>query len=185
MIGWALHAAGIAVVVISAFTFYRLTICGLHDRKVADLNRSAQLQILQASATEVQREQRLLREQLDKLLETTAQVRKSLPQKLDVNGFVKQVRQVAERTGVRMLDYTIGRTETGPSFSSSEIRMHCSGSFASVCQLLKEINQFARATDVATLALESKKNIGEYPFQVTFVLYYGAKSHDREKGEIL
>jgi Tfp pilus assembly protein PilO len=185
MIGWALHAAGVAVVLLAGVAFYTLVYCPLRGQMVADADRSAQLQLLLASSAEVQREQRPLREQLDKLLVKVAQVRSRLPQNLDAKEFASQVRLAAQESRLQVLDHQLAASQTGPGFSSTEIRFQLSGSFASICDFLKEVSQFTRVTEISQLNMQSTINSESYPIQVTFVLYYGAKSHDREVREIL
>jgi len=185
LIGWALHAGGIAVVVVAIAVFYKFVYCQLHERSVADYERAEQLQLLLASSSQVQRVQRPLREELSKLELEVAAIRGRLPDTFDKTAFVREVCEAADATALQVLDYRLSAPQLGPSFSSTEVSLVCTGSFASICRFLQEIDQLARVTEISKLDLASEINSDEYPFQVTFVLYYGAKSHDRKREDVL
>ena len=185
MIGWALHAAGAAAAVLAIVISYTLVYCPMRAQQAADADRSTQLELLLASSAEVQQQQRPLREELDKLQKAAAQVRSRLPKNLDAKGFVSQIHQTAQQTGVSVLDHQLVASQTGPSFSSTEISLQLNGSFASTCQFLKEVSQFTRVTEISKLKVESPNYSDRYPIRVTFILYYGAVSHDREDREML
>lgn len=182
MTGWALHTAGLAVVLVTLVVFYSLVYCQLHDQKRLDTERSEQLSLLLASSAEVQREQVPLRQELKKLQESIASTRSRLPNELQEKEFIGQLNKTAQQTGLEIMNHRITAVRPGSSISSAEIRFHCNGSYASICKFLNEVHQIARVTEISKLDLESEINSSGYPFQVTFVLYYGAESNDTEKG---
>ena len=184
-IGWALHAAGLVVILIAAGLFYSLVYCELKEQKRVDAARSEQLQKLLESSGEVHRQNRMLQNELNKLQETIAKTRGRLPEHVQESSFVTQVRDAAKGVGLEVIDHQIHEDMANEKLSSTEISFHCNGSYDSICKFLDKTSQFARITEISKFKLESKTNSDSYPFHVTFVLYYGALSNDTDRGDIL
>jgi Tfp pilus assembly protein PilO len=92
--------------------------------------------------------------------------------------FVSEVRQVADRVGMEILDHRLSPQQKVATHSQTEVSFRCRGSYASICKFLSEIEQLARLTKVSKLELESDDYLDRYPFQVSFVLYYGLATND-------
>ncbi len=185
-VGWALHAAGGVAVV---FVVWAYCVCvyqplvGERERMDA---RSDQVQTLLGKSVDVQRRHRLLREKLDELETSVASLAGRLPEELEKNEFERQVRQVAAATGLEVVGVEHRRPELTATHDQAEAGFQFRGSFAGVCRLVAEVNQFARITKISKVELESEPNSPGNQVQIDFVLYYGVESDDGdEKGAVL
>lgn len=150
-----------------------------------DLKRADQLRGLLASSAEIQHQQHILKQDYEDLRNKILHTRQRVPAELQENEFVEHIRKAAADAGLSVKNHHVAGSKLEEDISSTVIHFRCSGSYASICKFLTETSQFTRITEIANLKMESETNSNAYPFQVSFVLYYGASSNDTERGEIL
>ena len=179
---WGLHALGATLILILCACFYKFVYCSLLEDKLASIQRAQQLEMLLTSADSVQSEYLSLRNELQELKKAVAETRSRLPRNIEEEEFLAQTQQAAKDVGLQIIHYHSELNENSIGLQSAEIRLTCIGSYASTCRFLEKVNQFARVIETAKLSVESDVNSDRYPVQISFVLYYGAESHDKKKG---
>jgi len=177
----SLNGAGVLVVVLLIGVFYALVYQPLGTQREDHLSRIEQLDRLIEQSQGVQGNHRILREELRALWSSIAAAQERLPNESQEEAFIKRIEEVATATGLQILDQRRRPASVLQTHSESEIHFNCTGSFTSVCQFLQEVSQLARIAKISNLNIESGKESQEYPFQVTFVLYYGVESNDISK----
>jgi Tfp pilus assembly protein PilO len=182
-VGWALHAAGAAIVVLVVGAYYFIPYQRLEARGQSDLQRIDQLTTLISESAEVQRQNLDLRQELNALEASVAAIRERLPHEMRREEFTDELNRVAQEVGLHVLELRWGASEVTPSYTQAEVQLECDGSYASVCRFLDEVSQLTRITDIAQLQLEADTESRNHPFQVTFVLYYGVDSHDSDNNK--
>ena len=105
-------------------------------------------------------------------------MRRRLPHEMEKDQFEQSIREAADKAGFDLEIATWNSPTPTPTHSLAEVTVHGVGSFASICQLLDEINQLARITKISQLELKTDSKPNSYPLQVTFVLVYGIGSND-------
>lgn len=183
-LGWALHAAGLLAVALLLGTFYKVGYARLANQASAHESRIEQLHQLMENSSDVRSKHLELRQELEALEQSLATMHARLPAEMERDSFEDSIHRSASITDFRV-EKSIWRTpETTPTYKSVLVTVYGSGSFASACRFLHEVNQLARITKIHSLELETDENSQAYPLQVTFALVYGVESHDKsEKGE--
>jgi len=180
---WIFQFAGVVIVEVVLGKYYLLVFCPIsaqrkeHDRRIAEFT-----EVLKQSG-EVQQRHESLRKELAELRSSVKFTHRRLVTNLREEDFLDEVRTIAENLDFELKDYRLGSKESMTKYSKAEISLQCSGSFAGICRFLYEIDQLSRITEISSLELESSTNFGGYPFQVSFVLYFGATSNDRSMKE--
>ena len=182
-IGWALHAAGAATVALVCGAYYYFLYQNLATSEESDSSRIEQLTLLLSESAAIQRENHNLQQDLDALEASVAEIRKRLPHELRQEEFTADLSRVAGSVGLEVENLRWGSPEVTAAYAQTEIKVDCSGSFASFCQFLDEVGQLARITDVAQLQLEGDAESANHTFQVSFVLYYRVAVHQSDKND--
>ena len=186
LIGWAFHAAGLTAALLLLCLFYSAVYRPLVDQRERECARIEQIDSLLEKSSTVQRQHRQLRRRLESLEEAIEGMRGRLPEKLQAYEFESQVRQIAQQEGVQGLAFQHRRPEEKPTHKQAVVEFEGSGSFASICRFLAQVEKLSRITKVASLNIYSEAELGHNTVRGSFVLYYGVTSHDREeKGEVL
>jgi len=181
LVSWALHAAGLLAVALILTTFYQLGYARLADQGEVYAGRVEQLEKLLSIKDTVRKNHQSLRQKLDNIEQEAATMRRHLPHEMQKDQFEDSIREVAAKAGFELEIATWNSPTHTPSHSLVEVTLDGVGSFASICQLLDEINQLARITKISRLQLESDPESDRYPCQVTFVLVYGIQSNDTDR----
>jgi Tfp pilus assembly protein PilO len=185
-LGWMLHGAGLTVLVLTVLCYAWFVAIPLNSRQELSESRINQLQAMLGKSRQVHRDHEKLHHELSSLKKSVEETQKRLPRELGEAQFLEQVRAVAIRTGIEMGEYHLGTIEELESYSKAQLTLQCQGNYASICRFLDEIDHFARLTEVSSLQIESSDNFNRYPFQVSFVLYFGSSNHDRSmRGDVL
>lgn len=140
--------------------------------------RTEQLNTLLQQSREALQKHRQLQKQLHALQEKIPAARRRLPNESFEAEFVSQVSNIAKSVDLQIVDYQQGTVQKAATHSKAEVQFRCHGSFASICHFLHEVSQLTRITKISKFDLKTEKNSHRYPFQVTFVLYYGVPSND-------
>ncbi len=180
-LGWALHAAGFVAVALVVGCYCLFIHNRLVGQKEDDSARIDHLQTLLRQSAQVQRENFALRKEFDSLQKSINHIRQRLPSDLNKDALADELLRVAQQVSLQVDNHHWGPPEAGEGHSHAEISLVCNGSFDSICRFLDEVNQLALITDVSKLRFGASNKDNRYPFQVTFVLYYGIDSHDTEK----
>jgi Tfp pilus assembly protein PilO len=185
-LGWILHGVGVAALALCVAANLWFVAMPLYEQHELSESRIAQLQVMLSKSKQVYREHEKLYDELASLKKSVEETQKRLPRELGEGQFLEDVRAVAARMGVVVGEYHLGTTEELESYSKAELTLQCQGNYASICRFLDEIDHFARLTEVSNLQIESTDNFNRYPFQVSFVLYFGGSNHDRSmRGDVL
>jgi Tfp pilus assembly protein PilO len=182
-VGWALHAAGVATVVVVITAYYFFVYQQLETRKQSDLLRIEQLRTLLSHSATVQRQNLDQQQKLQSLEDSISAIRERLPHELRQTQFSDELNRVAEEAGVEVLQLNWGAPEVTPSYTQAVVQLECDGSYDSICRFLDKVSQLTRITDISQLQLESDPESQNRPLQVTFVLYYGVDSHESNKNQ--
>ncbi len=186
MLGGVLHGAGVLMVVLMVGAFIQFGFVPLVDDQQLCDQRITQLESLLAKAPQVQAEHQQRTVELASLKESVVETQRRLPSELREHEFLDQVRAAASKTGIELGEYHLGAIEELASYSKANLTFACHGSFASICRFFNEIDHLARITEISNLQIETTENFKRYPLQVTFVLYFGGATHDRNmRGEVL
>lgn len=186
LLGWALHAAGCLTVIAIVGAYFAFVTRPLNAQMDQCDIRVSQLKLLHERGPQVRAAYSQSQEELQSLKESVEETLLRLPENLEDEEFIAQVKSVALATGVEIVGYQMGSTEQLTSYSKAELTFQCNGSFASICRFLDEVDHLPRLTEVSRLEIETDKNLERYPLQVDFVLYFGGSSHDRSmRGGVL
>jgi Tfp pilus assembly protein PilO len=184
-LGWMLHGLGVAMLALGVFAFLWFVAMPLHARQELSESRSTQLEVMLSKSSQIHHQHEELQVELASLKKSVEETQKRLPRELGEGAFLEQVRQVAVRTGIELGEYQLGTTEELESYSKAQLTFQGHGNYASICRFLDEIDHLASLTEVSNLQIESADNFNSYPFQVTFVLYFGGSNHDRSmRGDV-
>ncbi len=185
-LNWCLHGVGLVILIACVGTFVKFVVSPLAANRQVAQQRITQLEALLARAPKVQREHQALKASLAELRESVAETQQRLPSEMREHEFLDQVRSAAQSTGIQLGEYQLGTVEELASYSKAELTFACEGSFASICKFLDQIDHLARITEIRNLQIQSTDNFNRYPVQVTFVLYFGGATHDRNmRGDVL
>lgn len=185
-LGWVLHGVGMLTAALLVGAFFQFGLWPLTENKQLREQRISQLESMLAKASQTQAEHHDRQIELVSLKESVAETQRRLPAELREHEFLDQVRTVASTTGIELGEYHLGDIVELESYCKAELTFQCHGSFASICQFLDEIDHLARITEISNLQLETTENFNRYPLQVTFVLYFGGVTHDRNmRGDVL
>ena len=185
-LGWVLHGVGVLTAALGVGVFVQFGFVPLADDQQLCDQRILQLELMLAKAAKVQAEHQNRQVELASLKESVVETQRRLPGELREHEFLDQVRAVASTTGVELGEYQLGAIVELASYSKADLTFQCHGSFASFCRFLNEINHLARITEISNLQIETTDNSSRYPLQVTFVLYFGGVTHDRNmRGNVL
>lgn len=174
----SLHLSGATVVALLVGAFYACWYRPLVQERVGHAVRVEQHEKLLSFAPSIRSEHQRLRKRLANIRDTVADVRRRMPAEPPDDAFVRDVRQLADRVGLEVLDDRRGVAQRAATHSQTEVSFRGRGSYASICRLLDEVEHLARITKVSKLELETSPNPDAYPFRVTFVLYYGVPAND-------
>lgn len=185
-LGWVLHAVGVLTAVVAVGAFIEFGYLPLAEQQELCDQRIAQLESMLTKASQVQAEHQSRTVELATLKESVVETQRRLPSEMREHEFLDQVRAAASATGVELGEYRLGAIVELASYSKADLTFECHGSFASICQFLNKIDHLARITEISNLQMETADNFNRYPLQVTFVLYFGGATHDRNmRGEVL
>ena len=172
------HLGGAAITLLTVVGFYAVIYRPLNLRQAEHVARYEQLVMLTAHAEKIQRQHTALRRELASLIQVADAARGRLPSEAREDAFVSDVRRIAAETQVELNDHRLEPPQRFVTHSQTAIRCDCTASYASICRFLQQVEQLARITKIARLELQSRDNSGVYPFQITFVLYYGVPAND-------
>ena len=176
------HVLGLTLLLVLSVCFYKFVYRAFGESKAKLVQRSQQLDLLLTSSEQVQSEYLLLRNELRELKKAVAETKSRLPLNIEEEAFLAETQQTANDVGLQIIEYQSELKEDSVGVHSVEIRLICIGSYASTCRFLERIDHLARVVEIAKLSMESDVNSDRYPVQMSFVLYYGAESHDKKKG---
>jgi len=179
--GWALHAAGGAVLLVVVGVSYGFGFSRFADQHEEHSDRTKQLSALLRTAPEVHIQHQRQQEEFEQLKQQTTAMRGRLPSLLGKEEFESSTKKIASTVGLFIKNTNWSDSIQGSSHSSAEFKISGNGSYASICKFLNEINQLARITKVSSLRLGSGQDSAQYPVDITFVLVYGVNSHDTEE----
>jgi Tfp pilus assembly protein PilO len=182
-VGWALHAAGVAIVALVIGAYYLFVYQQLETRKQSDSMRIDQLRTLLSKSATVQRQNLEQQQELKSLEASISAIRERLPHELRQSQYADELKRIAGNVGLRVHQLHWGTPEVSPSHTQAEVQLECDGSYDSICRFLDEVSQLTRITEISQLQLNSDPGSRNRPFQVTFVLYYGVDSHDSNKNQ--
>jgi Tfp pilus assembly protein PilO len=182
-VGWALHAAGVATVVVVITAYYFFVYQQLETRKQSDLLRIEQLRTLLSHSATVQRQNLDQQQKLQSLEDSISAIRERLPHELRQTQFSDELNRVAEEAGLQIGQLDWGEPEVTPSYTQAMVQLECDGSYDNICRFLDKVSQLTRITDISQLQLESDPGSLNRPLQVTFVLYYGVDSRESNKNQ--
>jgi Tfp pilus assembly protein PilO len=183
---WLSHGVGILCMLALVGSYSWLVLKPLSQRQELCQQRISQLQGMLLKAPEVRKDNVAYRAELASLKQSIEDTQRRLPPELREQEFIDQMRQIAAKSGVEFGAYQMGSITQLASYSQAELTLQCKGSYASICRFLDEIDQIARITEISNLQIEAGDNFHTYPLQVTFVLYFGGSTHDRNmRGEVL
>jgi Tfp pilus assembly protein PilO len=184
-LGWMLHGLGAAILALGVFAYLWFVAMPLHARQELSEARITQLHTMLNKSPQIRRQHEKLHDELASLRKSVEETQKRLPRDLNEGEFLEQVRQVAARSGVELGEYQLGSIDELESYAKAQLTFQGHGNYASICRFLDEIDHFARITEVSNLQIESAENFNHYPFQVSFVLYFGGSNHDRSmRGDV-
>lgn len=185
-LGRVFHGLGVMTAALVVGAFMQFGVLPLADDQQLCDQRITQLESLLAKTNQVQAEHQNRKVELASLKESVVETQRRLPSEMREHEFLDQVRAAASKTGIELGEYQLGALEELASYSKANLTFECHGSFASICRFLNEIDQLARITEISNLQLGTTDNFNRYPLQVTFVLYFGGATHDRNRrGEVL
>ncbi len=181
MTGWALHAAGCALVLLVVGASYGFGFAQFASQHEINVIRTGQLNDLLSTAPVVHQQHQVQREKLKKITQQADAMHGRLPSTIRKEEFESTVKKIANEVNLSLENTQWSAPKVTANHSSAEITVNGTGSFASIAKFLKKINQLTRITKVSKLKVESAPDSTRYPFQITFTLVYGVESHDKDE----
>lgn len=171
MLGWCLHAAGLAAVLAAAALAYGLVLRPLERRTGDWEDRIARLEERLQGIDAFRAEQSRLSQWVAELDQKGAALSRRVPGEPMEAEFLSQVASVAVGAGVKLGHYRPGVVRIGEGHSQMEIQLSCAGSYRGLCQFLDRLAAMERLSRVVQMEVASGQAEG-CPATITLVVFF-------------
>lgn len=174
MSGWLVHLVGVTSV-LGGFALYHLVVAALI------LHEQQQIAIETADKERYVARKDIVHEEFDQytarlteLMNNAETMRQRIPEQPQEAEFLKQVSQVADEHGVKIIKYDRGSLQRKGTHCEFDVRLSCEGNYPAICAFLDRLARLSRVTTVQSLTLTSSQ-ADTYPFELSLLLYYGTQ----------
>ena len=172
--GWGIHLAGIALL-LGGVSLYQFVIAALiMNEKEQIATETAEKERFVARKGIVEEEFNQYTDRLADLKKHAETMRQRIPEQPYEADFLRQISQVADEQGVKIIKYDRGSLQRKPTHSQFDVRLSCEGNYAAICGFLDRLAKLSRVATVQSMTLNSNTN-GVYPFDLSLLLYYAAQ----------
>lgn len=172
--GWFIHLVG-TVCLLGGIAVYHFVVAELiadEQERIADETAEKERFVARKDIVAEDFDQYTARlAELKKNAETMRQRIPEYPQEAD---FLRQISQVADQEGVKIIKYDRGSLQRKPTHSEFDVRLSCEGDYRAVCGFLDRLAKLSRVATVQSITLTSA-NAEQYPFELSLLLYYAAQ----------
>jgi Tfp pilus assembly protein PilO len=176
--GWAIHLAGVAALLsgIAGYEFVVETLIVREREQIA--LETAEKERFVARIDIIEEEFNHYSDRLTELRTNAGTMRQRIPEQPFEADFLRQISQVADQEGVKIVKYDRGSLQRKPTHSEFDVRLSCEGNYTAVCGFLDRLAKLSRVATVQTMTLTSNAE-GVYPFDLSLLLYYAAQGGQR------
>ena len=169
---WLWHALGLFITVVSIAGFY-LFVDQPMDTEIVQLHaREAELERLLNQASRIYADNNHLKTQVKEFERKAAEVLARVPEEPCEADFLAQVSQLAQKTGLDILDYRPGITRPQTTHTEMEVKLISKGSYPSLCGFLEQLDQLPRLCRLTNLSIDAKTNNGKYAMELTLMIFF-------------
>jgi Tfp pilus assembly protein PilO len=155
VLGWGLHAAGLAVAVAIAVVACAAVLGPFERWKEACDARSADLEERLKDADALRNEHDRLKRLTEEVEQRTAALARCIPDEPLEAEFLSAVTSAAGRVGLKIGDYRPGSISVREGHSQLEIQVSCVGPYRSLCAFLDHLAAIERLSRVAHIELNA------------------------------
>lgn len=148
VLGWGLHAAGLACVLLVALAGYMFVLRPVDYQIEEDEISADAMESGLARADALHAEQQDLTRRIAALVHDTGLVGQRVPEEPLEAEFLSQVAAAANQVGLKILDYRPGVASVQENCSKMEIQLSCSGPYRSLCGFLDRLNTLDRLSRI-------------------------------------
>ena len=172
--GWIIHLAGIALL-LGGIAVYEYVVAALIVREQEQIAlETAEKERFVARKGIIEEEFNQHTDRLRELKTNAETMRQRIPEQPLEADFLRQISQVADDEGVKIIKYDRGSLQRKPTHSQFDVRLSCEGNYVALCGFLERLAKLSRVATVQTMTLTSDAD-GIYPFDLSLLLYYAAQ----------
>lgn len=174
--GRVLHGVGLLVLVAGAFMAFAFVVTPMQF-KINSTERTAnQLGVFLDRTDQIIEREATVRTQLESSRDELRQLQNRVPGTPTADEFLQQLDELAEKTGLTILDYQPGQTLDNVTHSETQIELSGKGNYVSLCQFLDGLVQLPRLCRIRTMLIQSASEGDSYPVDLSLSIYFS----DRE-----
>ena len=179
-----LNLSGSLLLVVCATVFWLAVIRPEHQSRIHLDHQAQRFESMQRAASGVRRTESALQETLSSIRRTDAQLRDRIPQQPDEHKLLRALNEVADASGVQIVDYQRTGDSEQATYSTFGLDLHCQGDYAALCRFLDGISKIEQLVIVERLSIGSDMASAEHGVTLGLVLLYGLKSNDSIAGGV-
>lgn len=182
--GWLLHGLGLLVTMLAAGVFYVFGYQPLDGESASLQAQALMLDGLLNQATTIYAENSRLKTQVNEFERKAIAVLSRVPEEPREADFLAQVSELAQQTGLDILDYRPGILRPQTTYTEMEVKLVSKGTYASLCGFLEQIDRLPRLCRLMNLSIDAKASDGKYAMEMTLVIFFttGSKAPSNEAG---
>lgn len=180
-LGLILHSIGLAVVVVVVGVYYCLVYGQIQDQAGADVQRIEQLARYLQTSGPVNKLHRELQVKAETLGSTAQEIRARLAQPLNGEELSKALHSIATESGLELSQLTMDNATSKADHRQSEVRLQCTGSYASMCLFLEGVSKSQWIADVTQLTVTADDEDQDHKMLATLTIYYDLNPSDSNK----
>jgi Tfp pilus assembly protein PilO len=174
ILGFVLHAAGLAIVLLVAGVGYGLLLAPMERRTEDCQARCLRLEARLSGLEALRARQQELDRRWAALAQDAAALGKRVPDEPLEAEFLSQVAAAASQVGLKILDYRPAVAGAQESCSQIEIQLSCSGPYRSLCGFLQQLAALERLSRVTHAEIAAAGPEG-CTINLTLVVFFGLK----------
>lgn len=183
MLGWLLHAGGLAVLGAAGFAVYCLIYVPLAKEEQGCVARMSDIDELLSKSGEIRAAHASFKDSLTKTRDRAEALRQRIPDRPCETDFLEQMNQAADEEGLEIRDYRRGTVTVEDAHSFLEVRVLGAGSYPEICGFLDRLAKLPRISTVEKVTVTSGSTAEAYPVDLTLRLYFGAQKRPAEEGK--
>lgn len=180
-LGLVLHGIGLALLAIAVGSYYYFAYGTVQDQQASDLQRIEQLANFLQRSGPVSILHHQLQKDVAKLDAKGEKFRTRLSQPLNGEELTKTLHSIAAVSGLEISQLTMEKPTLVATHRQSDVQLHCTGSYASMCLFLEGLSESRWIADVTQLTVSNSEEGQEHKMLATLTVYYDRILTDSNK----
>jgi Tfp pilus assembly protein PilO len=99
-------------------------------------------------------------------------VQQRIPDVPSEDEFLRQLTEVADATGLKILDYRPGTRMIKETYAQLRIELRCTAAYPALCAFLDQLREIPRVFTVEKMTIEARPAGEEYPLNLNLSVYF-------------